>query len=76
MTLYASMSMAAAAFIYLLGERRIDAYAAVSILTYFTSRAVARPTARAPLAVRALEVALLLVFAAIVIWRIYEVLSR
>lgn len=73
---YASMSMLASASMYLLGESRGDAYASVNILAYFVSYAVIRPGAERSRAVKGLNAFLLLVFAVIVAWRVYEVLAK
>ncbi|MEM2499349.1 MAG: hypothetical protein QXI94_04145 [Sulfolobales archaeon] len=61
---------------YLLGEDRVDAYTSVNILVYFVSYAVNRPSVEKSQAVRYLNVFLLLLFALIVAWRVYEVLVK
>ncbi|MEM4482220.1 MAG: hypothetical protein QXK88_04985 [Desulfurococcaceae archaeon] len=60
--------------LYTLGEKRVDAYLALNVLLYFISYAVVRPFYAAPLLVKALNASLLLVFALIVAFRVYEVL--
>lgn len=70
------MAMLASASMYLLGESRVDAYASVNVLTYFVSYAVARPGLERSRAVRCLNALLLLVFAVVVAWRVYEVLAK
>lgn len=76
MVIYTSMAMLASASMYLLGEDRGDAYASVNVLTYFVSYAVVRPGSERSRAVRYFNISLLLVFAAIVAWRVYEVLAK
>lgn len=73
---YTFLSTLICASIFILGEVRIDAYVAINILTYFISYVVVRPTTEAPLLVKVLNLILLLVFAMIVVMRIYEVVFR
>ncbi|MEM1623617.1 MAG: hypothetical protein QXU65_06660 [Sulfolobales archaeon] len=61
---------------YLLGEDRVDAYTSVNILVYFVSYAVTRPSVGKSKAVRYLNAFLLLLFALVVAWRVYEVLVK
>ncbi|MEM4664447.1 MAG: hypothetical protein QW271_01705 [Sulfolobales archaeon] len=70
------MTMLLSASIYLLGEDRVDAYTSVNILVYFVSYAVTRPSVERSKAVRYLNMFLLLLFALIVAWRVYEVLVK
>jgi hypothetical protein len=59
----------------LLGERRVDAYLAVNVLSFYVSYSLARPPARPGAAMTALHILLLTLFAAVVALRVYEVLT-
>jgi uncharacterized membrane protein len=74
-TIYIVLTDIAITALYLLNEKRVDAYVAINILIYYTSYAITRPsipTSR----LRFLNIALLLLFIAIVGYRVYEVLTR
>jgi hypothetical protein len=58
----------------LLGERRVDAYVAVNVLSFYVSYSLARPPTRPGVATVVLHVLLLTVFAVVVALRVYEVL--
>ena len=74
--IYSSLASSLSLAIYLLGEKRIDAYLAINILIYYITYLVSRPLPREPIHVRMLNTALVIIFIAIVSWRVYEVLSR
>lgn len=60
----------------LLGERRFDAYIAVTILLYYVFYALIDPLAgRTGRAVQALNICLFLLFITIVVYRILEILT-
>lgn len=60
--------------LYVLGEKRADLYVSLNILAYYVSYAVMRPTYTSKY-VRALNITLFIVFAVIVAFRVYEVLT-
>jgi hypothetical protein len=73
LVIYTSLVVLSVISLYVLGERRIDAYISLNILAYYTSHGIIRPnyTSRA---VKALNIALFAVFMIIVAFRVYEVL--
>lgn len=60
--------------LYGLSEKRVDVYVSLNILTYYVSYAIVRPTYTSRY-VKALNILLFIVFAIIVSYRVYEVLS-
>lgn len=69
-TLVAVSSMS----LYLLSEKRIDTYVSLNILAYYVSYAVIRPSYTTKSA-RYLNIVLFAIFAIIVSFRVYEVLT-
>ena len=71
--IYAFIVTVVETLIFMLGEQRIDAYVAVNILIYYVVYAVVRPPSSTYS--RFLNISLLSIFAVIVAYRIYEVLT-
>lgn len=71
---YTLLVVISAISLYVLGEKRIDVYVSLNILTYYVSYATLRPTFTTR-AVKFLNIALFVIFAIIVSFRIYEVLT-
>jgi len=74
LVIYVIMSTAFTASLALLGESRADAYVAVSILVYFVSSSVL-PNIRRYSDLRIVDAALVVMFIAIVVLRILEILG-
>lgn len=73
--LYSTLTAMFTATLSLLGEGRPDAYVALAILSYYVSLALTSPSARPRSLQAAVNASLLAVFALIVAYRVYEVLS-
>lgn len=73
--LYAALSALFTASLSLLGEERPDAYLALTILSYYVALALASPPVRSRSIQASVNASLLAVFAAIVAYRVYEVLK-
>jgi hypothetical protein len=71
---YTILVVVSAISLYLLGERRVDVYVSLNILSYYVSYAIMRPsyTSRS---IRLLNIVLFAVFTVIVSFRVYEVLT-
>ncbi len=72
---YAFLVVLSIISLYGLSEKRVDVYVSLNILTYYVSYAVVRPTYTSRY-VKALNILLFIVFAIIVSYRVYEVLSK
>lgn len=73
---YTSLATLVCTSLFVLGEVRIDAYIAINVLMYFISYAIVRPITEVPLLIRMLNLILLLIFAIIVVMRVYEVVFK
>ncbi|MCC6041337.1 MAG: hypothetical protein LM557_04095 [Desulfurococcaceae archaeon] len=71
---YAFLVVLSIISLYGLSEKRVDVYVSLNILTYYVSYAIVRPTYTSRY-VKALNILLFIVFAIIVSYRVYEVLS-
>lgn len=71
---YAFLAVLSIISLYGLSEKRVDVYVSLNILTYYVSYAIVRPTYTSRY-VKALNILLFIVFAIIVSYRVYEVLS-
>ena len=71
---YTLLVVISAISLYVLGEKRVDVYVSLNILAYYVSYATLRPTLTTR-AVRFLNIALFVIFAVIVSFRVYEVLT-
>jgi len=74
LTLYVVLHTVFAAVLSSLGESRVDAYVAVSILVYFVSTSIL-PSIRRYADLKLLDAALILVFGVIVAVRVLEILG-
>lgn len=74
--LYVSLVSTLNISLILTGESRVDSYVAANILAYYVSYAIIRPTPSNSLALRSLNAILIILFIALSIMRIYEVIVR
>jgi len=73
--IYTTLAVMLNISIFLYGEQRVDAYIALNILCFYITYSIARPARSIGLALKILHIALLSLFAAIVGYRVYEVLT-
>lgn len=73
---YTALSCLLNAVLYLMAEKRPDAYISTNILAFYTTYALYRPLKRASPKVKLLHVAMLTLFLAIAVYRVYRVVVR
>lgn len=73
---YTLLTYALNTSLFMLNESRIDAYIAVNILVFYITYSIVKPIRNPALPWKILQVVLLCLFAVIVGYRVYGVLSR
>lgn len=72
---YTTLAVMLNTSLFLYGEQRVDAYIALNILCFYITYSIVRPARRIGSALKVLHIVLLSLFAAIVGYRVYEVLT-
>lgn len=72
---YTALVCLSNAVLYFMAEKRFDAYISINVLIFYITYAIYRPLRSSSLRVKLLHTALLTLFLAIVVYRVYQVIT-